>query len=124
MNLLEALVRGAADREDEPKKTRLPPDVAEMRLREASLRFTRANPFKVGDWVTPASDSILMGVGTPHMVVETRDHPAMDTSEAAGSRTYGYRADIRVICVSPTDKVASFWVESCEFDRYEPTKAS
>ena len=117
MSLLEELARRAAMESREPHKP-LDPAVAEMRLREAMARFTRPNPFKVGDWVTPVKDGVYSEAGEPHVVVATRDAGwDFDHAVDQDSAWFGIKHDVRLIKIKG-DVIAAAWFESSYLEPY------
>lgn len=97
---------------------KIDPEVALMRLREVAARHAEADAgprFKVGDVVTPASDSNIKGASEPHVVVATwKATHNFDDREDVGSCKRGCRDDLRVICFQG-EHIVPFWVESSEF---------
>ena len=113
--LFSTAVFSAQNDEETPK---LDPEVELMRLREAAERHLQADAgprFRVGDVVTPSSDSNVRGSGRPHIVIAVNllathnfDYGDRNTP------SFGCRNDMRIICLSQ-DRIVPFWVESAEF---------
>lgn len=119
---MEVLLRGLAEKmaEEERSKPKPLPEAIVMELREAAKRYERANPFKIGDLITPATGSYYNGKGEPHLVIATC--PAEYRWDAKnGSPHYGIRIDTRVLQIVD-GSMAAFWIESAQFDPWpEPS---
>jgi hypothetical protein len=109
---------------DSPK---IDPLAAKMRIEEAGKRYLESEQgprFKVGDWITPPSDSFAKDAGAPHLVIATRksDHVFFNEIDAGGSAIQGRRMDTRVLRLMD-DCILAFWTESAEFVPWEcPTE--
>lgn len=117
-------VAAAASEKMEDRKTKIDPEAAMMRIAEAAERFYEAKKgprFKIGDWVTPASDSRIFGHGAPHLVVDTRKTDyCFDPAREVGTPDYGCREDMLVLGFSHSDSICPYWVSSAEFIKWEP----
>jgi hypothetical protein len=120
MDLSELITRGleSASRGDEDEPKTLDPEIAIFQLREAFPRFTRKNPFKVGDVVTPVPNSNITSHGRPHIVVAVRETVPDFDPQHIGAIGYGYAADIRVIYYASPTCICAMWYESTEFEPF------
>ena len=92
-----------------------------MRLREWGERYAEglAGPrFAKGDWVSPYADCEYIGAGEPFLVIEVRRLKCAD--ELPNSLCSCSRTDTRVIKVNDDGDVLPAWVESAQFERWEP----
>jgi hypothetical protein len=114
--LLKAIIAAAkADEDDAPELTH-----AEQieTLRAAAPRFARANPFAVGDLVTPVQGSDLKSIGAPHLVIATRDGGFDPRAGEPGSNAFALVPDLRVLVMTSREAVVAFWVRSENFESY------
>lgn len=91
----------------------------EALLREEGEFYTRANPFVIGDLVTPRKNSSTSGAGETHLVIVVLDHLDLDITFTGefGSSSFGKRLDMRVLRWG-NGRYHAFWVESAEFERW------
>ncbi len=102
---------------DEEETPKLDSEVELMRLREVAERhrLDDAGPrFRVGDVVTPSSDSNVRGSGRPHIVIAVREATHDFDYGDRNMSGFGCRYDMRIICFV-NDRIVPFWVESAEF---------
>jgi hypothetical protein len=120
MDLSELITRGleSAARGDEDEPKMLDPEIALFQLREAFPRYTRKNPFKVGDVVTPVSNSNHRGHGNPRLVIAVRDPVPDFDARHIGELAYGYAVDVKVIYFGDNDTICARWCESTEFEPF------
>ena len=128
MTALEALLSGAmpgpiaVEMDDELKiPTEVAIEILKEFKREYGLFLNGPCKFIPGDIVMPMKGMGNRYAGRPHIVLETLKPDAPYFCEDPASSGYGRRADIRVMAhVHGGDKVAMFWVESFEFEKYVP----
>lgn len=124
MDLSDLMRMAASSQSEKESTTPIDDDAAVLRLREAGERYARmyrGERPKVGDLITPLSDSVVKKAGRPHLVVESPDVPLARNLEGYGDNKYGTQPDIRVICVTD-DCISPFWVESAQFIPWEPSR--
>lgn len=118
--LVEAILSGGRV---EVKKSET--EVVEL-LQASAHRYTRENPFRVHDLVTPYSESYVRGRGEPHVVIQVR--PVENSQETGigdpALPNYGARRDLRIIAYSSAGEgqVVPYWIESSQFDFWIPKK--
>jgi hypothetical protein len=119
--ILEMLA--AAEAADDAPAVKVDPGAAMMRLGEAAPRYTRANPFHAGDWVTPIKDSDVKGHGDPHLVIETE---AADGLRPPGELHFK-RRDLRLLflCDRPScQSIHAGWFANADFEwRYYTSRS-
>ena len=120
MNFAEMLAHASARLKGD--KPQILPEAAVARIKEHATRYAEmmnGPRFKVGDWVTPISDSCLKAAGTPQLVVEIRTHGLPFCDQPAASVVFGAHNDTRVLRMKDGD-VAPFWVESFMLEAWTP----
>ena len=117
--LTELLSDAARDRSDKPD---ILPEAAVAELQLTYQAFSRPNPYRPADLVTPRSNAGVRGAGKPHIVLEILDEPRRlwiaDGVREVLSSGFGTLVDMRVAEISDTG-VSAFWVESWRFDTYQ-----
>lgn len=126
MQLLAAHLQNDDEPGEEPSRPAA--DVQLMEIRAAFDRTQKkaADRFKVGDLVTPTSNSMAEGSGDPHIVIEIIEPPIRNLIPAdSGSPRHGALLDMRVLSLFPNGTVCAHLVESWYFEAYsEGTDAS
>lgn len=118
---------GASDTDTKPSQPNRPELDANgvlARLRAQARLFEEANPFKVGDLVTPRADGDIIGAGDPAIIVEVLVEPIELRDPTAPVRetttqAWGRRLDVR-FSVNHFGTVASFLAESQGLERWTP----
>lgn len=115
-DILDAL----RDNEDSPRRPRISHEGQIARMRDMADRYTRENPFKVGDLVTPRKDGYTKGAGKPHLVIETRktDFGYDPRIGKIGTPEHGNTPDMRVLSLYEDRACLAFWFCSSEFNSY------
>lgn len=110
---IEDMVREWA-KEHAPKAK--PPTFLVEALRDQAQFYTRENPFKVGDLVTPRKGTCYVGAGEVHLVIAVNEYAEYDFGNVDPvSNRYGRKLDIRVLSWVQGQWPAH-WVESAGFE--------
>jgi hypothetical protein len=94
------------------KPQSLEAEIAE--LEEVAAAHLAANPFKVGDLVTPRPNSSINSNGAPHIVLEVLETPIRTFTKGDGdhaSSGYGQLLDVRVLHMADDGNITAHWLE-------------
>lgn len=127
MDTMERLLARLGDDEDDtPAKPRPCHEAQIMELEQAARDYAAgAGRFKIGDLVTPKTNTGIVGAGEPRIVVALRpdtDHDmSHDESTEPGAQIFGARWDIRTVAIHNTrdHDIAAHWCESWQLEPYK-----
>lgn len=108
----------------ERTSSKILPEAAVARLRELWTAHASTNNYRPGEWVTIRPGVNLVGVGEPHIVLESRAKgdelipTGGEDPQYSGSQRYGAKLNVRILGMDGDEAVAH-WVEHYTIEPYK-----
>lgn len=118
---LGALLKDIGERADAlnplNREPETPPDYPTIlaRLKQVAASYTRTNPFKVGDVVSPRKDACTRGAGDPYIVVAIRETDYDFAHGEPHTNDFGGKMDTRIIGYSGPH-ISAHWAENADLE--------